>query len=114
MEKLQVFTAPGCEPCDELKQAVEEKKVLLEGVPDGTEIEMVDLTAEASDRYFQELDIQEAPVAFHRGKRCEILVDDESGKVTIKCSSPDEAPVNGAEGKMTGPGTVPEVSETVV
>lgn len=95
MQKLQIFTAPGCEPCDDLKQAVEKKLVQLEGVPEGTEIEMVDLTSESADRYFRELDIQEAPMAFHQGKRCEILVDDDSGKVTIQCNRPEGPEASG-------------------
>lgn len=94
LEKIQVFTAPGCEPCSDLKEAVEKELVLLKGVPEGTEIELVDLASEASDRYFRELDIQEAPVAFHAGKRCEILVDDASGQITIQCNQPDEGEIS--------------------
>lgn len=90
LEKVRIFTGPGCAPCDEVKAAVENDEILLEGLPEDTEVEMVDATSEEGYPFIDELGLDRVPVAYHGTAQCQIIVDDETKQVTVKCPPPEE------------------------
>ena len=85
-DKLQIFTAPGCGGCKEVKDAMEHGQLEITGVDVKPEdIEVVDLSSDAGYPYMDELGIKNVPAAYYGGEKCELLVDDETKRVTVKC-----------------------------
>lgn len=92
-DKVLVFTAPGCAPCQDLKDALRDGNVEVEGVdvaPD--QIEVVDVSNDDGYPYLDKYSVSRVPAAYYKGQQCQILVDDATHKVTVSCPS-----TNGAE-----------------
>ena len=84
--KLQIFTAPGCGGCKEVKDAMDSGQLEITGVDvKPEEIEVVDLSSDEGYPYLDKLGIGNVPAAYYAGERCELLVDDETKRVTVKC-----------------------------
>ena len=97
-DKVQIFTAPFCGGCEEVKDAVAAGQVEVQGVPgNGHEVELVDLSSDEGYALVEELGLETVPAAFYQGQRCELLVDDEAHKVVVRCGAPppESAPAPG-------------------
>lgn len=92
--KLQIFTAESCVPCADVKEAINAGKLEIEGLSrtemKDTEIEVIDVTTEEGYPLIDELGIEQIPVAYYNGRTCQILVDDETGRITLDCSENQE------------------------
>jgi glutaredoxin len=84
-EPVRIFTAPGCEPCEEIKQAVEDGNLTLAGLPARVNIELVDLSTDEGYPNVDELNLEKVPVAYYEARQCKLLLDTESGELTIDC-----------------------------
>ena len=84
-EPVRVFTAPGCAPCDDIKKAVEEGTLNFSGVALDAPIEFVDLSTDEGYPYVDELGLANVPAAYYESRQCKLLVDDETGQLTIDC-----------------------------
>lgn len=93
-EKLVIYTAEGCGPCDELKSNLDGME--LEGVAPNAEVELVDIMTDEGFERFQQLDaeIDYVPTAFYEGQRCELLEDDQGKLMAISCLSGRKVPRN--------------------
>lgn len=93
-ETLRIFTAPGCAPCQDIKDAIDQGTLEVEGVSPKADVEMVDLSTDEGYPLIEELGIDAVPSAYYGDRRCQLLVDEETGAVTIDCGEPndEEAP----------------------
>lgn len=84
---ITVYTASGCTPCQEIRALIEKQ---------GGDVEIVDIETDAGfDRFAAEVLSKgdgAVPSAYRDGKRCAILVDDESKAVAFDCDNPDATP----------------------
>ena len=84
--KLQIFTAPGCGGCKEVKDAMDSGQLEVTGVDVKPEdIEVIDLSSDEGYPAMDRLGISNVPAAYYGGEKCELLVDDETKRVTVKC-----------------------------
>lgn len=88
--KLQIFTAESCAPCADIKEAIDSGKLSIEGLSrtevKNTDIEVIDVTTEEGYPLIDEMGIDQIPVAYYEGRKCRILVDDETHAITLDCS----------------------------
>ena len=88
--KLQIFTAPGCDNCEEVKDALKSGKLEIEGADVKlADVEVVDLSSDAGYHYMDDLGISQVPAAYYGDKRCDLLVDDATKRVTVSCQGQD-------------------------
>ena len=88
-DKLQIFTAPGCGGCKEVKDAMDSGRLDVQGVDvKPEEIEVVDLSSDEGYAFIDTLGLGNVPAAYYGGEKCELLVDDETKRVTVKCGEP--------------------------
>lgn len=87
---ITVYTSASCTPCQEIQRLLNEQKAQH---PD---VEIVDIETDAGfDRFAAEVLSKgdgAVPSAYRDGKRCAILVDDESKAVAFDCDNPDATP----------------------
>ncbi len=96
---VTIYTAPGCGPCKELKEAVESGNIEVRGASaEGSEITLVDVTTDEGYPAIDEKGIDQIPAAYSEGQKCYLLVDDATGKVVVDCGGPSPS----AEGEGDG------------
>lgn len=84
-DSVRIFTAPGCAPCDDIKKAVEDGTLNFAGVALDAPIEFVDLSTDEGYPFLDELNLDQVPAAYYESRQCKLLVDDETGTLTIDC-----------------------------
>ena len=90
-ETLKFYTATGCEPCVEVKEALEQGNYQILGVEGEPEVEAIDLATEDNYGLIEEQAIDTIPAAYYGARQCKIFVDDETKRVTFDCRTDDEA-----------------------
>lgn len=89
--RLQIFTAPGCAPCEEIKTALAAGRLELEGTPVKREdVDLVDVSTDQGYPFLDQLDIHRVPAAYYGIRACEILVDNRTRTVTINCPESED------------------------
>lgn len=84
--QLKIFTAPGCGPCVEIKEALDSGRLVLNGEPVAPEdVELVDVSTDQGYPLLDQLGIHAVPAVYLEGRHCEVLVDDETQTVTVTC-----------------------------
>jgi len=85
---ITLYTAGSCTPCQEIK------KIIAENPPAG--VEVVDIETDAGfDRFAAEVlkaGDGAVPSAYQDGKKCAILVDEESKSIAFDCNMEPPAP----------------------
>ena len=81
---VAIYTAPGCGPCKEVKEAVESGNIEVRGAP-SSDITLVDVTSDEGYPAIDEKGIGQIPAAYHEGQKGDLLVDDATGKVVVDC-----------------------------
>lgn len=89
-ESIKIYSSPGCGSCSTVKEAIESGNVEVRGVDPDTEVEMVDVTTDEGYPEIDRIGIDAIPSAYHEGEKCNILVNDQTGKVIVDC--PDSRP----------------------
>lgn len=85
--KTVVYIASHCLPCKEVKELLEKRHFLVNGIE--SEVEVVDIETEegfARMRAFPELD--GIPSAYQDGKACRIHIDDDT--LFLECQDENE------------------------
>lgn len=90
-ETLKFYTATGCEPCIEIKEALEEGNYDILGIEGEPEVEAIDLATEENYGLIEDQAIEVIPAAYYGTRQCKIFVDDATKKVTFDCRQDDEA-----------------------
>ena len=98
-DTVRIFTAPGCAPCEDIKEALEDGDVELIGVDTKASIEFVDLSTDEGYPYLDVLNMEKGPVAYYESRQCKLLVDDETGRLSIDCREADTADSQEAPGQ---------------
>ena len=91
---LKFYTATGCEPCVEVKEALEQGNYDILGVEGEPEVEAIDLATEENYGLIEDQAIDAIPAAYYGARQCKIFVDDETKKVTFDCRTDDEQKAN--------------------
>lgn len=91
-ETLKLYTATGCEPCVEVKEALEQGNYDILGVEGESqpEVEAIDLATEENYGIIEDHGIEAIPAAYYGARQCKIFVDDETHRVTFDCRADDE------------------------
>lgn len=89
-EPLKFYTATGCEPCVEIKEALEQGNYEILGVEGEPEVEAIDLATEENYGLIEDQEIEIIPAAYYGARQCKIFVEDATKKVTFDCR-PDNA-----------------------
>jgi len=84
---VRVFTAQGCIGCEAVEHALAEGTLQLIGVPEGTIVEVIDVTSEEGFSLVEKYRLESVPSAFFEVNPCAILMDEESGQVIIDCDA---------------------------
>ena len=87
---IKLYTATGCEPCTEVKEALEQGNYEVLGAEGDPEIELIDLATEENYSLIDEMGIDVIPVAYYETQQCKIFVDDQTKIVTFDCRTEDE------------------------
>jgi len=92
-DKIQLYTADECGPCQDVKTAVEEGNFVVLGVEGEVGIETIDLTEGDNYTQIEDLEMEAIPAAYHRLQQCRIFIDEETKRVTFDCrpEEPQEA-----------------------
>lgn len=81
---ITIYTASSCTPCQEIKKLLDEQKT--------PGVEVVDIESdEGFDRFTREVLASgdgAVPSAYRDGKRCAILVDDQTKAIAFDCDDP--------------------------
>jgi len=86
---VTIYTAPGCGSCKEVKEAVETGNIEVRGAPN--DVTLADVTQDEHYSAIDERHIDKIPSAYFEGEKCDILLDDITGKVVVNCPSADDA-----------------------
>ena len=82
MSKVVLYVAADCEPCEEVRKAVNEGRT-------NEPCDLVDVqTDEGFDRFTREVLSKgdgEVPSAYRDGQACEILMDTDDGRIIFDC-----------------------------
>ena len=89
-ETLKFYTATGCEPCVEVKAALEQGNYDILGVEGQPEVEAIDLATEENYGIIEDQGIETIPAAYYGARQCKIFVDDETHRVTFDCRAADD------------------------
>ena len=83
VESLKLYTATGCEPCNEIKQALEDGNYEVLGVEGGApkieEFGLFDDAASIEEAILNS--IESTPTAFYGTKQCKILRNEDNSIV---------------------------------
>lgn len=83
-EKVSVFVATHCQPCQEIKRLLEEGHFLINGTEG--QIDLVDIESEEGFPKIAEIGLEGVPAAYQGSKKCRILVDEETETVMLECT----------------------------
>lgn len=83
---INVFTAGHCQPCQEFKKLIDDKRVEVDGDP-GSILNVMDIETEEGFAALAKVngDVTGIPAAEYNGQTCKIEVDEEREVVIIKC-----------------------------
>ena len=84
-ENIRVFTASECGSCSEVKAALETGNFEVVGIEGLAQVEQIDLEEGDNFEYFDELNMDAVPSAYHGIQQCKILIDEQTRKVTFDC-----------------------------
>lgn len=84
-EKVKLFIAGHCGPCQEVKRLIGEGKFNLD------EVDLIDLETEEGYSYLDRLKLSKVPSAYLGEQRCKVGFDEENDALIIEC------PVDGEE-----------------
>ena len=86
-DKIQVYTADECGPCQQVKTAVEEGNFDILGVEGEGEVGIETIDVAEGDNYtlLEDLSIEAIPAAYHGLQLCKIFIDEETKRVTFDC-----------------------------
>lgn len=87
-ERVTVFAAGHCEPCEEIKGMLQNGQFLVNGQE--AEVDLVDIETEEGFEEAQKHELTAVPSAFLRGKQCQIRLDEETKTVLIECDHVDK------------------------
>ena len=92
MQKLRIFTATDCEPCDSITEALATDQVVYQGIPEGgVDVEVHDILEVDTLPLVKEYAVDGVPVAFLETQQCRIF-NLEDGQVLIDCAAPVATP----------------------
>lgn len=94
-DKIQVYTADECGPCQQVKSAVEEGNFEILGLEGQVGIEAIDVAEGDNYELLEDFSIEAIPAAYHGLQQCKIFIDEETKRVTFDCrpegaQEPDE------------------------
>ena len=84
-DKIQVYTADECGPCQEVKAAVEAGNFEILGLAGQIGVETIDVAEGDNYLLLEDLSIEAIPAAYHQAQVCKIFIDEETKKVTFDC-----------------------------
>jgi len=87
-DKVKVFSAGHCRPCDEIKELLKKGQFLVDG--EEGKAELVDIETEEGFSQVEEVDLETVPVAYRGKKQCKISIDDETETLLIECNENKE------------------------
>ena len=89
-DKIQVYTADECGPCQEVKVAVQEGNFEILGIEGQVGIETIDVAEGENYTLLEDLSIEAIPAAYHGVQQCKIFIDEETKRVTFDCRPESE------------------------
>lgn len=84
-DKIQLYTADECGPCQQLKDAVEGGNFEVLGLEGEVGIETIDVAEGDNYMLLEDFEIEAIPAAYHGMQQCKIFIDEETKRVTFDC-----------------------------
>ena len=84
-ENVRVFTASECGSCSEVKAALEAGNFEVVGIEGPAQVQQIDLEEGDNFEYFDTLNMDAVPSAYHGVQQCKIFIDEQTRKVTFDC-----------------------------
>ena len=77
--KIKVFISGSCEPCQAVKELIEQGKFNQE------DIDLIDLETPAGFKYIKKMDLNRVPSAYKGKEACNLNIDRENNILVISC-----------------------------
>lgn len=90
-DTLRIFTATSCDPCEDIKKAIDEGRLEVEGTGPKTRVLIHDVTEEDNFHFVEEFDLDDVPSAYIGTRKCRLFINPEDNTVSISCI-PDNNP----------------------